>query len=138
MIAGGILIASWGGFKNRIYTMGLSVVLCGLLAIALGLSPNFALYLAIVAALGIALPLWNAPSVTLLQTKVEPEFMGRVMSVFTMAASTMMPLGMVVFGPVADTISIDTLLIATGAAVTLLAIPMVGSKVLREAGESDT
>jgi DHA3 family macrolide efflux protein-like MFS transporter len=134
MMAGGISIGLWGGFKNRIYTMTLSCALCGLLAVGLGLAPNFLLYLVIMAILGLSLPLWNAPSMVLLQTTVEPAFMGRVFSVFTMVSSTMMPLGMVLFGPVADIVSINILLIGTGIIVTLLCIPMMTSKTLLEAG----
>jgi DHA3 family macrolide efflux protein-like MFS transporter len=134
MIAGGILIGLWGGFKNRIYTMALSCALCGLLAAGLGLAPDFLLYLAIMTALGISLPLWNAPSMVLLQTTVEAAFMGRVLSVFTMVSSTMMPLGMVVFGPVADIVSINALLVGTGVVAALLCIPMMASKTLLEAG----
>jgi DHA3 family macrolide efflux protein-like MFS transporter len=136
MMTGGILIGLWGGFKNRIYTMTLSCALCGLLAAGLGLAPNFLLYLVIMAILGVSLPLWNAPSMVLLQTTVEPAFMGRVLSVFTMVSSTMMPLGMVVFGPVADVLSINMLLIGTGILVALLAIPLITSKTLLEAGRS--
>jgi DHA3 family macrolide efflux protein-like MFS transporter len=60
--------------------------------------------------------------------------MGRVLSVFMMVNSTMMPLGMVVFGPVADVVSINILLVGTGIIVALLCIPMITSKTLREAG----
>ena len=134
MMAGGILIGVWGGFKNRMYTMALSCVLCGILAASLGLGPGFWLYLGIMALMGLSMPLYHAPSMVLLQTSVEPAFMGRVISVFTMVSSTMMPLGMVVFGPVADMISIDTLLIITGLFASLLGIPMMTSKTLREAG----
>jgi DHA3 family macrolide efflux protein-like MFS transporter len=136
MMAGGILIGVWGGFKNRIYTMTLSCALCGILAAGLGIAPNFWLYLSIMALLGISFPLWNAPSMVLLQTTVEPAFMGRVLSVFTMVSSVMMPLGMVVFGPVADIVSINILLVGTGMVVMLLCIPMITSKTLREAGIS--
>jgi DHA3 family macrolide efflux protein-like MFS transporter len=86
------------------------------------------------AILGISFPLWNAPSMVLLQTTVEVAFMGRVLSVFTMVSSTIMPLGMVVFGPVADIVSINILLIGTGIVVALLCIPMMTSKILRDAG----
>jgi DHA3 family macrolide efflux protein-like MFS transporter len=136
MLLGGILIGLWGGFKNRIYTMALSCLLCGIFAAGLGLAPNFWLYLVIMALLGVSLPLYNAPSMVLLQTTVEPAFMGRVISVFTMVSSTMMPLGMVVFGPIADIIAIDILLIITGLLASLLSIPMIASKTLREAGIS--
>jgi DHA3 family macrolide efflux protein-like MFS transporter len=136
MMLGGILIGMWGGFKNRIYTMALSCALCGILAAGLGIAPNFWLYLVIMAVMGAALPLWNTPSMVLLQTTVEPAFMGRVLSVFTMISSTMMPLGMVVFGPAADTVSIDALLVGTGIVVTLLTIPLAASRTLRAAGRS--
>jgi DHA3 family macrolide efflux protein-like MFS transporter len=136
MMLGGVLIGTWGGFKNRIYTMAFSCVLCGVLAIGLGLAPNFRIYLAMMAVMGLSLPLYNAPSMVLLQTTVEPAFMGRVLSVFTMLSSAMMPLGMLVFGPIADQVSINLLLVVTGIIVTLLSIPMAASKTLREAGRS--
>jgi DHA3 family macrolide efflux protein-like MFS transporter len=46
----------------------------------------------------------------------------------------MMPLGMVVFGPIADIVSINILLVGTGIVVALLCIPMITSKTLLEAG----
>jgi DHA3 family macrolide efflux protein-like MFS transporter len=136
MMAGGILIATWGGFKNRTYTMALSCALCGILAAGLGVAPNFWLYLAFMATMGLSFPLWNAPFMVILQTTVEPAFMGRVFSVFGMVSSTMMPLGMLVFGPIADTVSINILLVGTGIVITLLAIPLIISKTLREAGKA--
>jgi DHA3 family macrolide efflux protein-like MFS transporter len=137
MMLGGILIAVWGGFKNRVHTMSLSCALCGILAAGLGLAPNFWLYLAIMAAMGLSFPLWNAPFMVVLQTTVETAFMGRALSVFSMVSSTMMPLGMLVFGPMADTVSINMLLVGTGIVITLLAIPLLTSKTLREAGRAN-
>jgi DHA3 family macrolide efflux protein-like MFS transporter len=122
MMAGGILIGTWGGLKKRVHTMALSCALCGLLDIALGLAPSFWLYLAVMAMIGIAIPLYNAPSMALIQSTVAPAFMGRVLSVFTMATGAMMPVGMLLFGPLADIIHIDTLLIVTGALTTLLCV----------------
>ena len=110
MMAGGVLIGVWGGFKNRIYTMAFSMVSCGILAVGLGIASNFWIYLVVMAIIGVVMPLWNTPSMVLLQTTVEAAFMGRVMSVFTMVSSAMMPLGMMVFGPIADTVSINRLL----------------------------
>jgi DHA3 family macrolide efflux protein-like MFS transporter len=56
--------------------------------------------------------------------------------VFSMISSVMMPLGMMVFGPVADTVSINIILVGTGAVITLPAIPLIRSKTLREAGKT--
>jgi DHA3 family macrolide efflux protein-like MFS transporter len=128
VMSGGILIGAWGGFRNRIHTMSLSCALCGLLAVGLGIAPYFGLYLIFMAMMGLSFPLWNTPFMVLLQTTVETAFMGRVLSVFSMVSSIMMPLGMIVFGPVADTVSIDILLIGTGIVIALLAIPLMTSE----------
>jgi DHA3 family macrolide efflux protein-like MFS transporter len=108
--------------------MSLSCALCGLLAVGLGIAPYFGLYLLFMGMMGVSFPLWNTPFMVLLQTTVETAFMGRVLSVFTMVSSIMMPLGMIVFGPVADTVSIDILLIGTGIVIALLAIPLMTSE----------
>jgi DHA3 family macrolide efflux protein-like MFS transporter len=136
MMAGGMLIGMWGGFKNRVLTMAFACALFGLEAAALGLVQNFWVYTSIMVIMGVTMPLYNTPSMVLLQTTVEPTFMGRVLSVFGMVGSVMMPVGMLVFGPVADTVSINLLLIGTGVAMILLAIPMMLSKVLRKAGKT--
>jgi DHA3 family macrolide efflux protein-like MFS transporter len=134
MMAGGILIGIWGGFKNRIYTMALCCVLCGLLSAGLGLAPSFVPYLVIIVLIGLVLPMYNAPAMVLLQTNVEPAFMGRVLSFFAMVNGIMPPFGMVLFGPLADIVSIDTLLVITGLLMSLLCIPLIASKTLKDIG----
>jgi DHA3 family macrolide efflux protein-like MFS transporter len=136
MIAGGLLISAWGGFKNRIYTMALSCALFGIEAMGLGLASNFTLYLVIMGIVGLTMPLYNAPVMTLLQVSVDGAYMGRVLAVFNMVSSIMMPAGMMLFGPLADVVSIDSILIVTGAISVVLSIPFIASKTLREAGRS--
>jgi DHA3 family macrolide efflux protein-like MFS transporter len=134
MMTGGILIGIWGGFKNRIVTMAFATVLYGFGVMSLGLVHNFWIYIGIMAALGVTMPLYSTPAMVLLQSTVEPAFMGRVMSVLTMVQSVMMPMSMLVFGPVADKITIDFLMIGTGAVIALMGIPFIANKPLREAG----
>jgi DHA3 family macrolide efflux protein-like MFS transporter len=136
MMAGGIIIGIWAGFKNRIYTMAVAIMLCGILCIGLGITPIFWLYLAVMAMFGLVYPFFSTNAMVLLQTTVEPAFMGRVISVFTMASSSIMPMGMLLFGPLADRVSIDILLVITGALVSLLFIPMITNKTFRAVGVS--
>ncbi|GAP73050.1 efflux transporter protein [Candidatus Symbiothrix dinenymphae] len=136
MLLGGLLIGIWGGFKNRIYTMTFAFLFYGMGVIFLGLVGNFWIYLAIFAVIGITMPLFNTPATVLIQTTVDPGYMGRVFSVIGMISSVMMPLGMLVFGPIADRVSIDIILIGTGIALMLLAIPFVANKTLRAIGIS--
>ena len=133
-VIGGILVSTWGGLKNRVHTIALSYLLSGSFALLLGIVPFFTLYLVIMGIVGLAMPLRSAQVMVILQTKVESLFIGRVLSVFSMIISTMLPMGMLIFGPLADVISIDVILIISGALIVLLAIPLLTSKNLIEAG----
>ncbi|MDA8222004.1 MFS transporter [Desulfosporosinus sp.] len=135
MILGGLIMASWGGFKNRIHSMTLASLLIGVCTFALGVVPVFWIYLTIMGLAGIALPLFNTPSTVLLQEKVEANFLGRVFGVLGMIASTMLPLGMLLFGPLADIIKIEWLLIGTGLLLFIQGFFLMGNKVLIEAGK---
>ncbi len=121
-IIGGIIMTAWGGFKNRFRTIGLASIVWGILFAGLGLSRDFGLYLGIMFLSGIPMPMFNVPTTTLLQEVVEPEMQGRVFGVMGLIINTMLPLGMVVFGPIADFITIELLLIV---ASLLLVIPGV-------------
>jgi len=135
MMAGGVLMSTWGGFANRAHTLMLSCIIFGLCTLALGIVPVFWLYLLFMTIVGIAMPLFSTPSTVMLQEKVDGDFMGRIFGVFGMISTSMMPLGMLVFGPVADLIRIEWLLVATGALLSLLGAAIPASKALMEAGK---
>jgi DHA3 family macrolide efflux protein-like MFS transporter len=135
MMLGGIIMASWGGFSNRIHTMTLSSFAFGICAFALGVVPSFWFYLLIMVIIGLSMPFFNTPSMVLLQEKVEADFLGRVFGVLGMISSSMMPLGMLVFGPLADLIRIEWLLIGTGILMFVQSFFLIGNKDFVEAGK---
>lgn len=135
MMFGGMLIASWGGFANRIKTIAFSSIVIGICTIGLGLAPNFWLYLGFMGLFGLVIPSFNTPANVLLQEKVAEEYLGRVFGVMGMISTSMMPLGMLIFGPLADVFKIEWLLIGTGILVMILAILLDRNKVLTAAGE---
>lgn len=134
MIVGGLAIAAWSGFKNKMHTMVMSNIVMALCTIALGLIGEFWLYLAVMALFGITMPFYNTPSMVMIQTHVEESYMGRVFSVMTMLSSSLMPLGMLIFGPLADVVSIESILIFTGAVMLALAVIALSRKRLMSAG----
>jgi DHA3 family macrolide efflux protein-like MFS transporter len=115
MMAGGALIAAWGGFANRIHTMLLAHVVMAICTVALGVVPMFWLYLVAMGIFGISMPFFNTPSTVLIQEHVEEAFMGRVFGVMTMIFTSVMPLAMLLFGPLAERIRIEWMLLGTGA-----------------------
>ena len=135
MMAGGLIIASWGGFKNRLNTMVLSNLIISFCTLILGIIPIFWIYSIFMGLVGVALPIFNTPFTVLLQEKVEGDFLGRVFGVLGMISSCVMPLAMLVFGPLADLVKIEWMLIITGILMMVLCIFMAGNKVLIEAGK---
>lgn len=135
MILGGGVIAAWGGFKNKIHTMTLASLVIGACTFALGVVPNFWVYLFFMVLTGVAMPLFNTPSTVLLQEKIEEEFQGRIFGIYGMISTSMMPLGMLIFGPIADIVRIEWLLIWTGLLMFVQGFFLIGSKVLLKAGE---
>lgn len=134
MMAGGAVMASWGGFRNRVHTMALSTVVIGAFTVALGVTPHFWLYLLFMGLVGVALSMYNTPSMVLLQEKVEADYLGRIFGVMSMIQSSMMPIGMLLFGPIADLIRIEWLLIGTGLLMFVQGFFLVGTKALVDAG----
>jgi DHA3 family macrolide efflux protein-like MFS transporter len=64
MVAGGILISVWGGFKNKAHTIALACALFGLTGFLLGVVPNFEVYLGVMLVCGVTMPLFNTPGMT--------------------------------------------------------------------------
>jgi len=67
---------------------------------------------------------------TLLQETVEPERQGRVFGFVGIVMAVAMPFGMVVFGPLADLFSVESLLIVAG----ILMFVVVAAAVLLPSG----
>ncbi|MPM41489.1 hypothetical protein SDC9_88144 [bioreactor metagenome] len=134
-ILGGVVISAWGGFKNKAHTMILACVLFGLTSVLLGVIPNFWVYLGVMLLCGAAVPLYNSPSVTLLQSSIDADKMGRVFSVMMMFSGLAMPLGMAVFGPLGDMVKIEWLLIVSGAAIFISGLALLGARSLIEVGK---
>lgn len=134
MMAGGAIIASWGGFRNKVYTMTFASLIMGVCTFALGIVPVFWIYLVMMAIFGVAMPVFNTPTTVMLQEKVDPDYLGRIFGVFGMISTSMMPIGMLIFGPLADVIEIEWLLVGTGVLTVILSIIFIRNKCLVEAG----
>lgn len=121
-IIGGLLISMWGGFRNRRLTIIFATIAYGSMMIGIGISPLYIIYLIFNLLIGISMPCYNTPVNVLLQENVEPAMQGRVFSIVQIANACALPLGTAIFGPLADIISVQTILILNGTAVVTFAI----------------
>jgi MFS transporter, DHA3 family, macrolide efflux protein len=124
MIAGGVLLSAWGGFKLRIVTTLLGIIGLGLGVVAIGFAPAnmFWLALAGMAFMGFMNPMTNGPLHAILQSNVKPEMQGRVMSLVNSAATAMTPLSLAVAGPVSDFVGIRSWYIFGGVVCLLMGV----------------
>lgn len=135
MTVGGLIVGFWGGFKNRIVTMVFSLAFMGLATMLFGIVGSFWVYIAVLVFMGLNLPFYNTPAIVMIQEKVEPEYMGRVLSVLGMINGAAMPLGMLFFGPLADFVAIEWLMIISGLVMLLLGLSILLNRGLVKAGE---
>jgi len=119
-IFGGIIVAWKGEFSNKIRILAISTISFGLTFILLGLSTNFIFYLCVMFGSGIFLPFFSTAETVLILENVEEHMLGRVYSIVQIIISAVMPLGMLLFGPLGDVISIESILIGTGFCILLL------------------
>ena len=114
MVLGGIVVASFFAKRSRIGMIIVSSLVFGGLSIGLGLSPTIWLFFGFMFLFGLGVPFFSTPSMTLLQETVEPERQGRVFGFLGIVMALAMPIGMVVFGPLADVVPIEWLLVGSG------------------------
>jgi DHA3 family macrolide efflux protein-like MFS transporter len=110
MIAGGITLGVWGGFKKRIHTSLSGIIMMSFAVIAIAVAPakSFWIVMTSMAFMGFMMPMVNGPIHALFQSVVEPDMQGRVLSLVSSVAQAMMPLGLIIAGPVTDATSYQT------------------------------
>ena len=131
MVAGGILMSIWGGFKSRVTTMSVGLIAFGSLAIGMGLSKQFALYLTLMIIYGVAITMVQTATTTLIQEKAETSMQGRVFGLLGAMYSGFLPVGMAIFGPMADEFSLKWIMIGSGIALIALSIFVGTNKEMR-------
>lgn len=117
LVAGGLFLGVWGGFRRRIATMLLGIAGLGAALLVIGLTPAslFPLALAALFAGGVMNSLTNGVGFALIQGIVAPEMQGRVFMVMMSMANLISPLSMAVAGPVADAAGVRFLYLIAGA-----------------------
>jgi len=102
----------------------------------LGLAPFFSLYLLIMALVGIFMPILTTAETVMIQKITPSNKMGRVFSIVQVLSGSTIPLGMLFYGPLADIVSIESLLIISGVLMALVGfLYQKTNQKMREQGE---
>lgn len=135
-IVGGLLVGILGSkVRNKVRLLVIASAVFGFTTLVMGFSPNFWFYLGVMAPMGMTVPFINTSSMTVLQTRVQPDLMGRVFGLVSIIGSGAMPLSMVLFGPLADVVSIELQLIITGFLMICICLFVMRFKEMNAVGE---
>ena len=122
IIAGGVTLSGWGGFRKKITTslVGLIGISVGLLVI--GFTPATLFWLAVggMFVSGFMMSLANGPVMAIIQSVVAPEKQGRVLTLLVSFSSGMAPIGLIFAGPLAEAFGVQVWFLLSGAIMLVL------------------
>ena len=111
----------WGGFKSRKNTLTAGLILFGAMAVGMGISHHFIWYLICMVLYGVALTVTQTTITTILQENSETYIQGRVFGLMSSLYSSCYPLGMVLFGTLADKMPLQGIMIFSGVVLIVIA-----------------
>lgn len=113
LFAGGLLVSSlilgvWGGIKNKLLMINLSMGVFGLILTLSGVLPSSAVigFALLSGLMGFMGNFFSVPYFVYIQTTIPPAALGRVFSILGSILSLAIPLGLFVAGPIAEFIGI--------------------------------
>lgn len=122
-LLGGLLVSLRGAFKNKVKTIAYSIVAFGTCFTLLGFAPTFSLYLIAMGLGGLFVPFFNTAEIVMIQEISDADKLGRVFSIVQILSGSAIPLGILIFGPLADRVSIQLLLVISG--ILLVAVGLI-------------
>jgi len=125
VVAGGLLLSGWGGFRRRMVTSLVGLVGAGLGLLVVGAASATAFWLALagIALAGFMVPLNGGPRQAICQSLVPPEMQGRFFTLSDSVHQAMAPLGLGISGPLADAFGVRLWFLL--AALSCIAVALV-------------
>ena len=120
MTLGGVAVSTFLAKRSRLALILASTFGFATLDVALGLSPNLWVFYGFMFVFGLIVPAFSAPFMTLIQETTDPDRLGRVFSYVGIVMALAAPIGMVGFGPLADVVSVQLLLVLGGIATAVV------------------
>lgn len=121
MMIGGVVMSTWGGFKSKEKTLSVGLLSFGSLAIGMSLAKTFMLYLSLMVFYGAALTMVQTAITTMLQEQTDTSMQGRVFGLLGTMYAGFLPIGMAVFGPLADIFPLQWIMVGSGIALIIIA-----------------
>lgn len=124
MVLGGLILSVWGGFRRKLLTSLLGLIVAGVAFAGVGLVPPTGFVWAIVGIFvaGTMNPLINGPFFAIVQSVVPPELHGRVFSVIMSVSGMAAPVGIAIAGPLSDAFGVQVWFLVGGFTSLLMGV----------------
>jgi DHA3 family macrolide efflux protein-like MFS transporter len=123
-VIGGSVLASWGGFNKRVYTVLFGFAGMGAATLLIGVSPATSSWLPLIAMfmVGAAAALINGAIMAMLQSQVAADYQGRLFTLLGSIAGAATPIALLLAAPVAELLGVRFWYVAGGAGCILIAV----------------
>jgi DHA3 family macrolide efflux protein-like MFS transporter len=124
-LIGSTILGIWGGGKRLYLLICVSMIATGVIFAICGLLPSngFIWFVALSGLVAIVGAFFNGPMLVIIQRKIAPEKLGRVMALSGSVMSLSAPAGLIVAGPIAEVIGVPAWFVICG--VSLFAISVI-------------
>ena len=139
LIAGGLLMSVWGGFRRKLATSAVGWIGVGIGYMALLLIPDDGVYVYIASKLfvGMMVPIGSAPLDAWYQSHTAPDKQGRLFAVLSSLDQLSMPFGLVVGGLLGDAVPLRAWWVLMGVQHALLGVAWLLLPVVRRAEKEE-
>jgi len=141
MLLGGVLASTLLAKVSRIGTIVAASFGFAVFTLALGFSTELWVFYAFMFCFGLGVAPFSSAFMTLMQESVPAEKQGRVFSYVSIIMAMATPIGTAIFGPLADVISVEQLLVLAGIATVVVLVVAVlvpsGRSAIRAAAAGD-
>lgn len=123
MLLGALVLGFLGKRIHGMNAISFSIGLYGLCLVITGLLPpsGLVLFIGISFVMGISIPFYRGVKIAIIQSKVQSEYLGRVLSLTTSIQSLAMPIGLILAGIFAEIIGVDQWFLISGVITLILA-----------------
>ena len=121
-LIGGLYVSLSGNFKNKTKVIWACLLAFGITFSLLGMVSNFTVYVLFMGVTGIFMPIVTTLLTVFIQNIASQTMLGRVFSIIQIVTTSTVPLALLIFGPLADLISINYIFIFLGFLAILASI----------------
>ena len=123
-LLGALALGKWGDKIEKIATIIAAIIVMGIGLVLTGLlrPEQLMVFVVLAGIMGITIPFYHGVLMTIFQTKIPEEYLGRVLSLSSSLSMIAMPIGLILAGTFADAIGVEKWFFVSGILTLVIAL----------------